>query len=123
MTTKAQADAYRDAACDRRSDHQDFTHFKSLIATPNTVGTFTLPARGWLAFSHSVNVAAGQITFTIGTHTIGVPAVLANVVHRLGFFERAKLVTINNVAMPAGSFKLYVLDHWRRGKVIATRTF
>jgi len=108
------------------------SRFKSLIDTPASLGTVAagnqspnsvaLPASGVIGISFSAPVAAGQLTAETSTgRSLGTPALAANTIHRMGYFEPG--VTFKATSAIAGTVTLHYLDEWRRSNAIATGVF
>ena len=84
--------------------------------------SYTLAAAGDFAISFDAPVAAGEVTVATEVgRTLGTPALAADQIHRLGYFERARTLTVTSAI--AGTATLYVLDNWRRPIVVATGVF
>lgn len=83
---------------------------------------YTLAASGEFAVSFSAPVTAGQLTVATEVgRTLGTPALAADQIYPLGFFERAR--TLIPESAIAGDVTLYILDNWRRPIAVATGTF
>lgn len=114
----------------RRRVAKDITSYKQLAASPTDLGTaaagasltaLPLPANARLALSVDTATTTGDITVTIGDHTINIRGGDAGALQPLGFHERGQEVVVNNVSA-TGALTLYVLDDWSRPTAIATGT-
>lgn len=107
--------------------------YKTLIATPEsltggvapaTSSALTLPAGGFLGISYSVGVAAGELLAnTAGGRILGTPALDADIIHRIGWFEKDVDIDLEINAAIAGTATLHHLDEWRLPDAIATAVF
>lgn len=107
--------------------------YKALIGTPEslsggvapaTSSALNLPAGGNLGISYSVGVAAGELLAnTAGGRILGSPALNADEIHRIGWFEKDVDVDLEINASKAGTATLHHLDDWRLPDAIATAIF
>lgn len=75
-----------------------------------------------IGVSFSAPVTAGQLTIdTNRGKTLGTPALAADEIHRLGFFE--KNVTLTPSCAVAGTVTIHILDDRRIPSAVATGTF
>lgn len=115
----------------RRKIAQNMTSFQGDITSPFDLGSIAatnpLPnpyvnkAGLRLGISCSVNLTSGQLTLESGSRTITVPALDADVIHRLEVFPVGRQI-IPTCAI-AGDIKLYVLNQWLLPFEIANGTF
>jgi hypothetical protein len=105
----------------RRVERARKDRFGAIIGTPASL-PLTLPEAGVIGVSSSAAVSQGQLIVTTSTgRTLGTPALAANQVWRIGFFERG--VVMNITAGPNGTARFHYLDDRRDDSVIASRTF
>ena len=121
------------AASKRRKAAQDLSKYKSLIASPTSLGSaaagasltaFKLLANSEYAVSINAVTVAQDISLNYGTRSIKTSGGAADKLFKIGRLERGRNITITRAAScPAGTLKLYVLDEWERPRLIATGTF
>jgi hypothetical protein len=107
--------------------------FSSLIETPQvlsggaapaTSSTLSLPASGRLGVSYSVAVLAGQLQAGTSTgRTLGTPALSADEVYDIGYFDEDVELDLEITAAVSGTATLHFLDDWRTANAIATAVF
>lgn len=113
---------------ENRKDREDLSKFRLLRAAPTNLGTnslagLKLPGSGIIAFSYSASLAAGNISIAVsGGRTLLNPALVANQLDRLGWFEKSKTLTISRVTGNLGTISVFVMDRGRR-ILIATGVF
>ena len=117
----------------RRRIAQNISAYKSLIASPASLGSVaangdssavTLPADGRLAVSLDTSTSASDISINDGVDQTYGSGGAADFVQRLDSTPKGRQVVIHRAAgCPAGACSLYVLDEWQRPQLIATATF
>lgn len=103
---------------ERRRERQDLSAYQFLIATPIDVASdsIVLPANGEIGVSFSTPVAAGDLTVTVGSRNLENPALDADVVHKLGYFERGRELSFVWSGDPA-TITVYVIDLDRKFEI------
>jgi hypothetical protein len=101
--------------------------FNSIGASASTTTNFQMPANGYLSFSHSVAIGAGDITVEAvgGNRAFTSPALGANIVNAIEhWFEEGETIRITrNGSAIAGNFSLKLIDDIGRDFEIATCVF
>lgn len=106
---------------DRRVERSRKNKFQARITTPGSI-PLTLPEAGVIGISCSAPASQGQIIVTTNRgRTLGTPALAANKVWRIGFFEKGLI--LNVTAGPVGTVRLHYLDDRRDDFIIATKVF
>lgn len=107
----------------RRAMAQDQSKFDADAASPfdASADPYVMPARSRLAFSTSVDAAAGDATVSINGKDYLCPALAADQLHRIDVAERNAQVVLTGTLV--GTVTLYTLDQWSRPRAIATATF
>lgn len=115
-------------AAQRRKAARDFARYRTLIAEPASLGAaeigedfdpFVLVANGFFAVSSTVELNAGDVQIEVGSTTYVLPALEADQILRLGFWEKDKTVTFHRVAGAESVLNLYVMDDFRRPHLVA----
>lgn len=102
-----------------RNTRENFAAFRPLIETPGSLTTgVVMPANSRLGVSASVDVDPGALLVAVNGVDQGVAGGPADMVFLLGYFEKARTVTLGTGAV--GDVSLYVLDGWNRPYLIAT---
>lgn len=118
MATKDQLSWLR-AAQRRRNSRENFSTFRSLIEAPGSLSAgVVMPANSRLGISSSLDVEPGALLVSINGVDIGVVGGPADMVFRIGYYEKGK--TITALAGAPGTLTLYVLDNWDRPFPIAS---
>lgn len=115
----------------RRLHHLRKRYFSGYISSPFDLGSvaatgvlpnpFLMKAAGNIGISFSAGITAGQLTISRGSRTIKTPNLVANQIHRLGFFE-TKFSLTPSCAI-AGTVTIHYLDHYFKSSPVATGTF
>ncbi len=115
----------------RAADRKFF--YKALIATPDvltggvaadTSSVLTLPAGAFLAISYSVSLNANELRAnTSRGNQIGTPALAADELYPIGWFEPDVDIDLEITVATAGTATLHHLDEWKLPDAIATAVF
>ncbi len=117
----------------RRVEASRASRFSSLISSPDVLaggaapavsGALSLPASGFLAISFDVGINSGDLQMNTNTgRVLGTPNLLADVLHRIGWFEKDVEIDLEVTGATPGVASLYYLNDWRQEFLIGTATF
>jgi hypothetical protein len=115
-------------ATKRNKERRNDSAFAELIANPiaatstapgaDRVDVFTMPANGRLAVSFNAILTVSQLRLLVGSRIIFAPALAANKIHEIGFFEKDQSIGFRCAI--AGAVTVYHLDSFSRPNEIAS---
>ena len=105
----------------RQRTNQNVFDYQYLIDSPHDLDNtdLMLPANGFLAFSCTNQVAAGDASVTVGADQYLCPALNAGSVYWIPWQEEDEILSAAFHAGTPGGVDVYILDEWRRHYLIA----
>jgi hypothetical protein len=121
------------AAIKRRKIAQEVSRYRSLVASPASLGScaagasltaLVLPQNARLAISLNAITTANDISVSVGTRTMRTTGAASAVSQKIGWHERSRHLVVNRLAScPAGTLSVWLLTEWGQRYLIATGTF